>query len=158
MALLELLGAGVIAWAIGSTIKDTKETKRRRETPMCYDEGITEEDFSNIVSDVSKKIKRLKSLYNDGPIVYGVVESQSGISEWNFSLDFNDYGHFTTKYWTTSDNKDSNIPERVGKLIHDGMAYVIGTKYGSLDENGKVVIEGEWPENSLISNLQKSLT
>jgi len=39
------------------------------------------------------------------------------LSEWNFKVDFNDYGHLTGQYWLTSDNDDSNIPSHVADNI-----------------------------------------
>ncbi len=79
--------------------------------------------------------------YLDGPVVYGVVQSQSGISEWNFKLDFNDYGHITGTYWLSSDNDDSNIPERFGDLIRSAI-----NNYSSEDDEE----EGDEPEYEFI--------
>lgn len=39
-----------------------------------------------------KGIRRITSLYAEGTMVYGTVRSQSGISDWCFRIDFNDYG------------------------------------------------------------------
>ncbi len=58
---------------------------------------------------------------SDGPVVYGIVESQSGLSEWSFTIDFNDYGHITGEYWITTDNDDSIIPERVAGRIREAI-------------------------------------
>lgn len=46
-----------------------------------------------------------------------IVQSQSGISEWEFWVDFNDYGHITGRFWWHTDNSDSNIPEKFGDII-----------------------------------------
>ena len=50
--------------------------------------------------------------------------SQSGISEWDFELDFNDYGKITGTYWISSDNYDSMIPETLGNLIQKAISDV----------------------------------
>ena len=56
-------------------------------------------------------------------MVYGTVRTQSGLSEWDFKVDFNDYGHITGKYWLSSDNDDSNIPGHVA----DNMSTMIAS-------------------------------
>jgi hypothetical protein len=74
-----------------------------------YDE-VTEEEFQIIAKNVGKYMNRLIDFIVDGKIIYGIVESQSGLSDWKFKIDFNDYGHITGRYWIVSENEDSNIP------------------------------------------------
>lgn len=97
-----------------------QRTTQHDECPPCsFTNGITRELFEDIVLDQAKRItkKRLCSVTVDGSDVYGVVRSQSGISDWNFRLDFNDFGQITGKYWTHADNLDSNIPNSLGNSI-----------------------------------------
>lgn len=124
---------GILGWAIGIGVagkvidiirKDLKESEaaaaeeaRRRSTPCYFQDGISKTDFERLAKNVGKSIKRISSLSVDGPIVFGVVKSQSGISEWSFTIDYNDYGHITGKYWLSSENSDSNIPKRVADMI-----------------------------------------
>ena len=91
--------------------------KRRRNTPCYFNNGITQNEFNDIVQSTKKHIKRLISLTTEGPIVYGKVRSQSGISIWKFTLDFNDFGEITGAYWKTSENYDSDIPQLIGDSI-----------------------------------------
>lgn len=63
-----------------------------------------------MVRHSAKGIKRLADLRVDNTIVYGKVRSQSGLSEWQFQIDFNDYGVLTGSYWISSDNNDSSLP------------------------------------------------
>ena len=94
------------------------EEERRKNTPCYFDNGISQSEFTEIVYNAGRRIKRLQVLV-DGPIVYGKVESQSGISTWEFKLDYNDYGRITGTYWESTENSDSSIPGRLGQLIQD---------------------------------------
>ena len=93
------------------------EEQRRTNTICTFEDGIAKASFERLVKNTAKSIKRISSITVDGPIVYGVVQSQSGISEWNFKIDYNDYGHITGRYWLSSDNDDSNIPSRLADMI-----------------------------------------
>lgn len=81
-----------------------------------YDE-VTEEEFQIIAKNVEKYMKRLIDFIVVGKIIYGIAESQSGLSDWKFKIDFNDYGHITGRYWITSENDDSNIPYYIANNI-----------------------------------------
>lgn len=116
-----IVGVGVVGHVIKKVHKERAEQERRRNTPCRFVDGFSEYEFKQIVKKAGKNIRRLSEVSVDGPVVYGVVQSQSGISEWNFKLDFNDYGHITGTYWLSSDNDDSNIPERLGDLIRSAI-------------------------------------
>lgn len=96
-----------------------EEDKRRRNTPCYFLDGFSQEDFEKIAYKSGKHIKRLIKTRVEGPVVYGTVRAQSGLSEWDFRVDFNDYGHITGKYWLYSDNDDSNIPEHFADNIKE---------------------------------------
>ena len=120
---------GVLGWVIGVGLaglvikgaqisaQERAEQERRRNTPCSFTEGISKEEFENIVRRASKQIKRITSLSINGPFINGSIRSQSGASEWSFGLDFNDYGWITGRHWIESDNEDSSIPKRLGELI-----------------------------------------
>ena len=116
-----LVGVGVtglLALGIGSLCKDAKEEKIRKSTPCSFPVSMTESDFEQIVINESKQIKRLWVEVN-GHIVYGTVKAISGLSKWSFTLDFNDYGSITGRYWLQSDNQDSLIPKTLGNRIKE---------------------------------------
>ena len=94
-----------------------EKEKRRHNTPCFFNNGITQEEFYDIVQSSRKHIKRLVSLTSEGPIVYGAIRSQSGISVWEFTLDFNDFGQITGSYWKSSENYDSDIPQYIADNI-----------------------------------------
>lgn len=90
---------------------------KRRNMPCFFDDGLSLEAFKKMAKRARRKIKRIKFIsVNDG-IIYCNVESQTGYSYWNFSVDFNDWGHITGTYWIKTDNDDSSIPNHYGQMI-----------------------------------------
>ena len=55
----------------------------------------------------------------DGPVIQGIVCSQSRTSEAKFKIDFNNFGHITGKYWMWSDNDNTEIPEMIAESISE---------------------------------------
>lgn len=111
-----IIGAGVVGRLIKKAREEAEEQERRRSTSCRFLDGFSESDFELMAIRAAKRIKRL-SVSVEGPIIYGTVQSQSGISEWYFKVDFNDYGHITGRYWLSSDNSDSSIPERYADTV-----------------------------------------
>ncbi len=133
--LLKALGVGLAVAAIKAIKKDINEAKRQekeeemRKSIICYFDGdISREQFYVMVKRGGQGIRRITSLYAVDTMVYGAVRSQSGISDWCFRIDFNDYGRWTGNYWLSTDNTDSDIPKtvaaRIEKQIHDYPCYV----------------------------------
>ena len=99
-------------------IKRESEEQKRRDMPCYFVDGISQEEFKLIVKRSGKYIKRISYISTLGAEVFGTVRSQSGISEWDFRIDFNDYGHLTGEYWIVfKENLDSNIPDQLAKYI-----------------------------------------
>lgn len=101
----------------------SEEEERRRNAPRLFNDGITRNEFVVIVKRSKRGIKRIAELTTNEMVVYGVVHSQSGISDWKFKIDFSDYGHLTGKYWIATDNDDSDIPEIIAGRISDAIKY-----------------------------------
>lgn len=91
--------------------------KQRRDTPCEFNDGFTKEEFIEIAGNCAKKIRRIKMCVVDDLVVICKVTSQSGISDWFFSLDFRDFGHFTGRCWMWSENEESAIPDRLKESI-----------------------------------------
>ena len=117
MALFEIVTVGILGGLVYRGIKQSQEETKRKKTPFYFSDGISEENFKDIVARSKRNIKRIVSLTSTGPVVKGVVRSQSGISVWSFTIDFNDYGHFSKRYWLNSDNHQSEIPAIVARNI-----------------------------------------
>lgn len=96
--------------AIREIRADIQHDLERPRTPFLFEDGISEDEFQQIARDAIKGIKRIKRCeFKNAKAIFTVV-SQSGISEWSFSVDFNAWGHFTNRHWLYSENHDSKIP------------------------------------------------
>ncbi len=117
---------GLCAWGIKSSIEDRKEEEKRKNTPFCFPTEIPQETFSEIVFSAIKQLKKKKiDIEIDSSIIYGTVTSQSGLSSWNFTIDFNDYGSLTGRYWLKSENDDSLIPKHIADYIQEEIQGII---------------------------------
>ena len=97
----------------------------RRDIPCNFDGKISYEQFRSIALKTSRRIRRL-SVEVYGSTIYGEVTSQSGISTWEFTIDFNDYGNITGNWWITRcENDDSYIPNRYGELMEKEIEQII---------------------------------
>lgn len=132
-----LLVGGVTAYGIHTIKKSNEEERlriaekleRERQRKACvysFNDGLSEEDFEKIVMRCAKKINRIEKVYVSGLDISCIASSQSGISTWRFTLDFNDYGKLTGKCYYKSENTDSNIPERLNDLIYEQLEPYIG--------------------------------
>ena len=133
--ILMFVVGGVVVKELRKSAKEHKEEVRleekRQNSWQGFVDEITEEQFQKMIYAAKRKVKRVSDLYNNGPIVYGSVYSKSGLSEWDFKLDFNDFGHLTGKYRLSADNSDSSIPRFIGNTIS---AYIRGEKSIEKDE------------------------
>lgn len=117
------LTGALITLAVGAgatfLFKDAAEERKRKNTPCNFNDKITEDEFKSIVEVACNSIKRVIEVSVEGPIVNAAVRSQSGISNWQFKIDFNDYGNITGKYWLTNENSDSQIPSVAAERIKE---------------------------------------
>lgn len=126
---------GILAWIIGAGVvgkilndinkvdeeeaERRVEEERRRNTPCRFVDGISESEFKKIVYKAGKRIRRITDISIDGAIVSCTYDSQSGLTEWEFTIDFNDYGHITGEYWLWCENDDSSVPDTMADHISD---------------------------------------
>ena len=89
----------------------------RKNTPPLFSDGISQQHFQQMAYTAQAQIKRIKRISLNGLCITGIVSSQTGHSEWEFSVDFNDFGHLTGAYWTYSENDESNIPSQFARLL-----------------------------------------
>ena len=76
------------------------------------------DDFVQIAKLSARGFKRLRLVSVDDVVIRCNVESQTGYSDWYFTVDFNNWGHVTGILWTLSQiNEDSLIPKRYGRLF-----------------------------------------
>lgn len=105
--------------------EQNREEEKRKSIPCIFDDVLTEEIFNDIIKKEVKKIKRVKIIEIRNGSVSLEVRSQSGISNWDFELDFNDYGKVTGGYWINTDNYDSKIPDNLGDRIQESIKQII---------------------------------
>lgn len=110
------VGACIVYTAIDSR-KEAAAEKERKSTKFILPEFLSEGEFEDIARNAAKRIKRIKYVFIDGATVECSVVSMSKITSWSFTLDFNDYGKLTGKYWTFSENEDSKIPKAVADIM-----------------------------------------
>lgn len=125
-----LVGGLIVLTAKGvkSARDDKLEEERRHNTTFCFPSEITQADFELIAINARKKIKKRKIVLKIiGSNVYGTVRSQSGMSEWSFSIDFNDYGKLTGKYWVSSSNEDSPIPNLIAESMQKEIQNILSS-------------------------------
>ncbi len=158
---------GMFALAIHKNDKRREEEarieaqERRRKNSKCkFEDGISENEFAELALKATKRIKRVKNVYVSGTIIDGKVESQSGISTWCFSIDFNDHGHVTGRYWVDSENNDSNIPNHIGEVVskelihflHSPSAHNLYDVSCDLTDN----VSMQKPKHTLLNNIKEN--
>lgn len=114
-----LTGGGIVVAGLlaRSAYQDAQETRRRRASPLCFDEGVTQSEFIALARDVGKRTPRVGDVVVTGMSVTLFVRSNSGLSTWTAEIDFNDYGHLTGTYWLSTENSDSVIPEHFANAL-----------------------------------------
>lgn len=113
-------GGVALAGAVArSMYKDAQETKRRKDSPLHFDEGLTEREFDDIARATAQRTPRVQAAVTDGMTVTLYVKSNSGLTSWKAEVDFNDYGRLTGKYWLHSENSDSVIPKHFADAVRE---------------------------------------
>ena len=125
MLLGKVLALGAVAAltiaSIVSSAKDWEKEERRKNTPCRFDDVMSESDFATIVRQTAKRYRRISDLEINGPVIKGTLHSQSGITKWPFTIDFNNYGHITGTYWINCKNSESNLPTSFADSIKEAM-------------------------------------
>lgn len=89
----------------------------RKQMPCLFLGEPSSSEFEKLALGVAKQFKRIKNIIVWNAVVYATVESQTGLTDWGFTVDFNNWGHIDGTYWTYSDNDDSSIPKRYGMTL-----------------------------------------
>ena len=115
LLILVVLGAIIIKiYGYKEEINYRRE-KEKANGPCTFSNGITQQQFARIAEYEAKSVKRVKSVNVVWSTVHVIVQSQSKLSSWEFTLYFNDYGYLSYEYY--SENDDSLIPKYVGDKI-----------------------------------------
>ena len=116
-----MAAAGIFVY--NAVQKNKEEERTRKSTPLVYTERLTEDQMLEIVQESVSRIKRITSweFKTESAELRCSVESNSKISTWNFSIDFNNYGRIDGKYWIKTANHDSAIPKSIAERIAQGI-------------------------------------
>lgn len=115
------VGAGMAARVLLSVsgIEEMRETRRRRSAPLRFLDGITHDEFAMLAREVGKRTPRVTGVAVTGMQVNLVVRSNSGLTDWTARVDFSDYGHLTGRYWLSTDNAESMVPQHFAKAMRE---------------------------------------
>lgn len=131
---LQLLALMVAIWAVVLLVvrhDEKKEKRKKREAEKkAYDEAaryfrddMASDDLKAVALKVGKGVRRIEAVSVTGNKVTCRVSAQSGLSTWRFTVDFDSYGHLSSRYVVRSENGDSDIPdvvaERISQRIRD---------------------------------------
>lgn len=114
---IAVAGVAVLGTFVKSAIGEAMETARRKNTPLSFDDGLTEDEFVNLAHEAARRTSRCERVLTTGMVATIDIRSNTGLSTWSAKVDFNDYGHLTGRYWLTSDNTQSIVPEHFAKLM-----------------------------------------
>ncbi len=117
MGFWEIALGGGLLYLAKKTREISEEEKRRKATPCKFNDGISKGQFDDLVEKSARYLQNITDLSIDGPVVSATVRSHSGLSEWDFEIDYNDYGHITGRYWLSTENHDSSLPQKLADNI-----------------------------------------
>ncbi len=89
----------------------------RKGVHCDFNDGISEREFSVIARNAASQISKITNVGTFGSLIKCSVASESTLYDWDFYLDFNNWGHIDGTYWLTSGNNDSNIPGHFGDIV-----------------------------------------
>ncbi|WP_424448556.1 hypothetical protein [Microbacterium arborescens] len=130
MGILDKLVIGGLTALIGTglvqAVRSTREEARRKNAPLEFDDRMTPQDFAEAAERLAKGAPRVREVTVIGMNVKVEVRSVSGLTTWTAELDFNDYGKLTGRYWITSENSQSPIPEYIAKALRAEIEQRVG--------------------------------
>lgn len=115
------LGAALRDGVIGA-IHSIGETSRRKASPPQFDYKLSQQDFIDIAGRIAKNTPRVSQVVATGLTVVLRVQSNTGLTSWTAEIDFNDYGKPSGRYWISSQNSQSPIPEFFAKAVGEELA------------------------------------
>ena len=129
----KLLVGGIVTGLGCKLFSNYAKDKETRKIEVEYNNELSKKEFQEIVKRVAKKIKRINSVTIDNARIEGKVISQSGVSDWYFIADFNDWGYIDGRYIIESDNYDSEIPERFAELVKEEINKIYEEKNANIN-------------------------
>lgn len=138
------VGIALIGAGINQAANDAKENarivaeeRRRRNAPLVFDTGITQAEFIALATEIAQTLPRLHDVEVIGMSVNLDIASNTGLTVWGARVDFSDYGRLTGRYWLTSDNDDSPIPEHFADRLQEQVLGRLRPSEPSSDAGGR---------------------
>lgn len=111
-------GGSLVNIAAEILFADVLETRRRKNSPLHFDQVLSQSAFTQMVREIAAKdVPRVVDVVVSGMTITLRVASNSGLSTWTTEIDFNDYGHLTGKYWLQTENSQSLIPRHFATAV-----------------------------------------
>lgn len=119
----------------------------RRATACRFCDGVSMAEFRRIVQEVRNIIDRIIEceILEEKATAICKVRSQSGATNWQFVVDFNDWGRMTGKYKIITSNDDSSIPVHFAQgiasiinRIQNDRGFYVSVISDDVEENDKL--------------------
>lgn len=117
------------SWHSQERLEKKQDEELRQSLSIQFPEFLNQEEFNRIIHEESVKIIRIKEVEISQALINFEVYSNSRISTWCFTLDYNDYGILTGKVRISSENSDSSIPENVSLRISERLTDILKNQY-----------------------------
>ena len=121
--------AEVHSWHSQERLEKKQDEELRQSLSIQFPEFLNQEEFNRIIHEESAKIIRINEVEINQALINFEVYSNSRISTWFFTLDYNDYGILTGKVRISSENSDSSIPENVSLRISERLTDILKNQY-----------------------------
>lgn len=121
--------AEVHSWHSQERLEKKQDEELRQSLSIQFPEFLNQEEFNRIIHEESAKIIRINEVEINQALINFEVYSNSRISTWCFTLDYNDYGNLTGKVRISSENSDSSIPENISLRISERLNEILKNQY-----------------------------
>ena len=119
----------VHSWNSQERLEKKQDEELRQSLSIQFPEFLNQEEFNRIIHEEIDKINRFKKVEINQALINFEVYSNSRISTWCFTLDYNDYGILTGKVRISSENTDSSMPKNVSLRISERLNDILKNQY-----------------------------
>ena len=121
--------AEIHSWNSQERLEKKQDEELRQSLSIQFPEFLNQEEFNRIIHEETDKINRFKKVEINQALINFEVYSNSRISTWCFTLNYNDYGILTGKVRISRENTDSSIPKNVSLRISERLTDILKNQY-----------------------------
>ncbi|WP_373093846.1 hypothetical protein [Streptococcus oralis] len=121
--------AEIHSWNSQERLERKQDEELRQSLSIQFPEFLNQEEFNRIIHKETDKINRFKKVEINQALINFEVYSNSRISTWCFTLNYNDYGILTGKVRISRENTDSSIPENISLRISERLTDILKNQY-----------------------------